>query len=81
MARVIENSPSEFDFGIQFNYQDNIWWGINWRLRQYWSLQAGFKIFQRAGLTYSYDVYKSPISVYSAGSGAHEIGLRFDLKK
>ena len=80
MARVIQNSPSEFEFGTKFVYQEKIWWGINWRLKQYWSLQAGFKLLQRVGLTYSYDYYQSPISVYTGGSGAHEIGLQFDLK-
>ena len=81
MVRVIENSPAEYDFGMKFDFQDKIWWGLNWRLRQYWSIQAGLKILQRVGLTYSYDFYQSPISVYSGGSGAHEIGLQFDLKK
>lgn len=81
MVRVIENSPSEYDFGAKLNYQEKIWWGMNWRLRQYWSLQAGFKLLQRVNLTYSYDYYQSPISVYTAGSGAHEIGLQFELKK
>lgn len=81
MARVIENSPSEYEFGVKFDYQDKIWWGLNWRLHQYWSLQAGFKLLQRVGLTYSYDFYESPISVFTEGSGAHEIGLQFELKK
>ena len=81
MVRVIENSPSEYDFGAKFDYQEKIWWGMNWRLRQYWSLQAGFKLLQRVNLTYSYDYYQSPISVYTAGSGANEIGLQFELKK
>lgn len=80
MVRVIENSPSEFDFGTRFDYQDKIWWGLNWRVNQAWSLQAGFKVLNRVGLTYSYDIYETPMSVFTAGSGAHEIGLRFDLK-
>jgi type IX secretion system PorP/SprF family membrane protein len=81
MARVIEHSPSEFDFGVKVDYQDKLWWGLNWRIHQFWSLQAGFKILQRVGLTYSYDYYQTPISVFTGGSGAHEIGLQFDLKK
>jgi type IX secretion system PorP/SprF family membrane protein len=81
MARVIEHSPSEFDFGVKVDFQDKIWWGLNWRVHQFWSLQAGFKVLQRVRMTYSYDYYVSPISVFTAGSGAHEIGLQFDLKK
>ena len=81
MVRVIEHSPSEYDFGMKVDYMDKIWWGLNWRIKQYWSLQAGFKILQRVGLTYSYDYYVTPISVFTEGSGAHEIGLQFEFKK
>ena len=81
MVRVIENAPSEFDFGLRMDYQDKLWWGMNWRVRQFWSLQAGLKIMNRVRLSYSYDYYVSPISVFTTGSGAHEIGLQFDMKK
>lgn len=81
MARVIDHAPSEFDFGAKVDYQDKIWWGLNWHIRQSWSIQAGFRILQRISATYSYDYYVTPISVFSSGSGAHEIGLQFDLKK
>ncbi|MEO7266322.1 MAG: type IX secretion system membrane protein PorP/SprF [Ferruginibacter sp.] len=81
MLRLIEHSPSEFDFGLKLDYQDKIWWGLNWRVHQYWSIQAGFKLLQKLGITYSYDYYNTPISVFTAGSGAHELGLRFDFDK
>lgn len=81
LMRVIEHSPSEYEFGALVNYQEKIWWGLNYRVDQFWMLQAGVKILQRAGLTYSYEYYQTPISIFSGGSGAHEIGLRFDLKK
>lgn len=81
LVRVIENSPSEYEFGAMVNYQEKIWWGLNWRVKQFWVLQAGVKILKRAGLTYSYEYYQTPISIFTGGSGAHEIGLRFDLKK
>lgn len=81
MVRLIQNSPSEFDFGAKVDYQDKIWWALTWRVKQFWSLQAGFKILQRVRLTYSYDYYETPISVYSGGTGAHEIGLQFGFKK
>ena len=81
MVRVIENSPSEYDFGLKVDYQDKIWWALNWRVRQFWSLQAGLKVMQRLRASYSYDYYVSPIGVFTSGSGAHEIGLQFDIKK
>lgn len=80
MVRVIQNAPTEFDFGMKMDYADKVWWALNWRVRQFWSLQAGFKVMNRVRLTYSYDYYQSPISVFTDGSGAHEIGLQFDLK-
>jgi type IX secretion system PorP/SprF family membrane protein len=81
MVRVIEHSPSEYDFGAILNYQEKIWWGLNWRVQQSWSIQAGFSLLQRVKLTYSYDYYVTPISIFTAGSGAHEIGLQFGFKK
>jgi type IX secretion system PorP/SprF family membrane protein len=81
MVRVIQNSPTEYDLGVQVNYQNKAWWGLNWRVNQLWSIQTGLKILQRVRATYSYDYYNSPISVFVAGSGAHEIGVQFDLKK
>ncbi len=81
MVRVIENSPSEYDFGAKVDYQGKLWWALNWRVNQFWSIQAGLKIMQRVRATYSYDYYVSPISVFTSGSGAHEVGIQFDLKK
>jgi type IX secretion system PorP/SprF family membrane protein len=81
MVRVIQNSPTEYDLGVQVNYQNKVWWGLDWRVNQLWSIQTGLKIMQRVRATYSYDYYTSPISVFVAGSGAHEIGIQFDLKK
>jgi len=80
LVRVIENSPSEYEFGMNVNFQEKIWWGLNWRVDQFWSIQAGFKILQRVGLTYSYDYYQTPVSNFTGGSGAHELGLKFELK-
>jgi len=81
MIRMIENSPSEYDFGARLEYQDKVWWGLNWRVRQFWSLQAGVKILQRVRASYSYDYYVSPIGVFTSGSGAHEVGLQFEFGK
>lgn len=65
---------------MMFNYKEKIWWGLQYRIDQFWSMQAGVKILQKIGLTYSYDYYQTPINVFTSGSGAHEIGIRFDLK-
>lgn len=81
LVRVIENSPSEYEFGMLVNYQDKLWWGLNWRIEQAWSLQAGFRVMKKVALTYAYDYYQTPMSVFANGSGAHELGIRFDFDK
>ena len=81
LVRVIENSPSEYEFGVKINYQDNIWVGGMYRVHQMYSLQAGFRLAKKLAFTYSYDAYNTPISIYTEGSSANEIGLRFDLDK
>jgi len=80
MVRVIENAPTECDLGVMLNYHDKLWWAMNWRVRQSWSLQAGMKLLKKLRATYSYDYYVTPVSLFTNGSGGHEIGLQFDLK-
>ncbi len=80
MTRLIENAPSEFDFGAKVDYQDKLWWALNMRINQFWSIQCGAKIMQRIRASYSYDYYSAPISIFMPGSGAHEVGIQFDLK-
>ena len=81
MSTVVPHAPTEFEFGCKLDYQQKIWWGLNWRIRQFWSIQAGFKLFNRLSLAYCYDYYTSPFSDYNSGNNAHEIGLRFELPK
>ncbi len=81
LVRVVEHAPTEYEFGVIANYQERLWWGLGWRIHQFWTLQAGFRLLDKVSLTYSYDYYQQPIDVFTQGSGAHEIGLRFDFKK
>ena len=81
IVRVIENSPTEFEAGVLANYKDQFWWGVGYRLRQSLILQAGLKIKEKVSLGYSYDFYVNPTDVFNAGSGGHEIGLRFLFDK
>lgn len=81
MVRVIEHAPTEYEFGMIAKYQDLLWWGVNYRVKQSWCLQAGIKILKKVSFGYSYDYYKTPVSVYVGGAGAHELGIQFDLNK
>lgn len=79
MMRMIEHSPNEYEVGLFTDYKEKLWWGLGYRFEQFWTLQFGFKMFQRLGFTYSFDYYQAPIDVFTDGSGAHEVGLRFDM--
>ena len=81
LVRVIENSPSEYEAGARMDYMDKVWWGLTWRVDQFWSLQAGFRLLKKVAMTYSYDYYETPLSVFTSGSGAHELGLKFEFNK
>ena len=81
LLRVIEHAPMEFEAGMKLDYQDKIWLAFIYKVNQLYSIQAGFKIADKVGISYSYDGYNSPISVYDGGSGANEIGVRFDFGK
>lgn len=81
MVRYIPNAPTEYDFGCKVDYEDRLWWALNWRVRHFWSLQAGFKLADKISFTYAYDYYSEPFSDFNSGSNAHEVGLRFSLKK
>lgn len=81
LVRVIQNSPTEFEAGVKLDYQQKLWVAVLAKMRQSYSLQFGFNLTEKLNLSYSYDAYSTPISAFDGGSGAHEIGLRFDIKK
>ena len=80
-VRVVQNAPTEFEAGMKLDYQDRIWFAFIYKLNQLYSIQTGLKIADKVNISYSYDAYNTPISVYDGGSGAHELGVRFDIGK
>ncbi len=81
LFRAIQNAPSEFEAGVKLDYKKKLWSAIIVKFRQMFSLQAGFSVGKNVSISYSYDAYNTPISIYDGGSGAHELGLRFDFNK
>jgi type IX secretion system PorP/SprF family membrane protein len=79
LVRIIQNAPPEFEVGMKLDYQKLLWTAIVYKMRQSYSVQAGFRLAEKLNVAYSYDVYNTPISIFDGGSGAHEIGLRFDF--
>jgi type IX secretion system PorP/SprF family membrane protein len=80
MVRMIEHSPTEYEFGCKVDYQDKIWWNLLMRVKQFWSAQIGFKLFKKVGLGYCYDYYVTPLSQFTDKYHSHEFSFRFDLK-
>ena len=81
LLRVMQNAPTEFELGVKLDYQDLLWVAVIAKFKQLYSLQFGFKIKDRINIAYSYDAFNAPITQFDGGSGAHEIGLRFDFGK
>ncbi len=81
MVIVVPHAPTEYTIGCKVDYQDKVWWTLNWAVRHSWSLQAGFKLMDRLRFNYAYDYYNEPFSDFNTGNNAHEVGLRYDLKK
>lgn len=81
LVRLVDNAPTEYEAGMKIDYQEKIWFAFVYRYRQLYSVQMGIKIAEKLNVSYSYDAYSTPIGLYDGGSGAHEIGLRFDIQK
>jgi type IX secretion system PorP/SprF family membrane protein len=77
----LPNAPTEFQGGIRVEHKDLFWWGLSFRSKQSVILSAGVDIQQRLNLGYSFDIYRTPLSLFDAGSNAHELMLRLKLKK
>lgn len=75
------NAPVEFQGGFRVEHNEIFWWGVSMRARQSFMLSAGVNIDKKFTIGYSFDIYKTPLSVYDAGSSAHEILLRYNFLK
>ena len=81
LIRVNPHAPTEWDYGVKLDYKDLLWWSLNLRVRQFWSIQVGFKLLQKIRFSYSYDINVTPLTEFNDHAGSHEIGLQFDLRK
>jgi type IX secretion system PorP/SprF family membrane protein len=79
LVRLIQNAPTEIEAGVKLDYQKLLWTAIVYKFGQSYSLQMGFRIKEKVNVSYSYDAYSKPLSSFDGGSGAHEIGLRYDF--
>ena len=75
----LPNAPLEVQGGIRAEYNNQIWYGLSRRARQGWMVSAGVKVKKKFNIGYSFDIYKTPLSIYSRGSESHEIMLQYDF--
>lgn len=77
----LPNAPTEIQAGARIEHRELFWWGLSLRARQSWMLSAGVKVQKKLTLGYSFDIYSTPLSVFDKGPNAHEVLLRYQLKK
>jgi type IX secretion system PorP/SprF family membrane protein len=77
----LPNAPNEIQGGVKVEHKELFWWGLSFRAKQSAILSAGVHIQKRFSFGYSFDIYRTPLSLFDSGSNAHELMLRLLLKK
>lgn len=78
LFKYLPNAPLEFEGGVRLEHKDLIWVGFNYHYQQSFSAFAGIKLEHKFAIGYAFDLYNTPVSLFTEGSGsAHEISLRY----
>jgi type IX secretion system PorP/SprF family membrane protein len=77
----LPNAPTEYQFGARVEHMEKFWWGVGYRVKQSWMLSAGLNVNKKFTLGYAFDIYSTPVNVFSAGANAHEMLLRYNIGK
>jgi type IX secretion system PorP/SprF family membrane protein len=78
---VLGNAPTESQFGVRVENKNLLWWGISGRLKQSFILSIGLNATKNLSFGYSFDMYRTPNSVFESGANAHELMLRYNFVK
>ncbi|MDA3613894.1 PorP/SprF family type IX secretion system membrane protein [Polluticaenibacter yanchengensis] len=81
LIKYMPNAPTEYEVGARFEHDNLISFGANWCYRQMVNFQVGVKVAKKFQIGYCYEVYNSPINVFSTGGNAHEVLLRYNFIK
>lgn len=76
----LPNAPVEVQTGVRVAHNDLLWYGLGWRAKQGWMISAGMKLKQKFSIGYSFDIYRSPLSIYEKGSAGHELLLHYEWR-
>ncbi|MFC4263724.1 PorP/SprF family type IX secretion system membrane protein [Ferruginibacter yonginensis] len=79
LLTYLPNAPIELQGGARVTFNNLLWWGVGYKLRQSFMLSAGLNIKKKLSVGYSYDIYRTPISNFDGGSGAHEVLLSYNI--
>ena len=77
LLKLSSHAPADIEAGARIEHKDFIWVGFNCHYQQSFSAFAGLKMNHKYAIGYAYDQYKTPLSVFDNGGGAHEISLRY----
>jgi type IX secretion system PorP/SprF family membrane protein len=77
----LPSSPLEFTYGVRAEYKKLLWWGLHLRHKQTWMINAGYTYKKQLSIGYAVDIYRTPLSIFSEGSLAHEVMLKYKFKK
>lgn len=75
LAKVVANSPIEFDVNLNALIRQRLWLGVSYRSGADMSIIAGVQILPQLMISYSYDYTLTALRKFNSGS--HEIALNY----
>lgn len=79
MVRYISSLPAFVDVNVKAQYQDRVWVGGNYRLKEGFAAMAGIHVSNTFNIGYSYDVNNADYLLQFMQRGTHEIVIGFLL--
>jgi type IX secretion system PorP/SprF family membrane protein len=85
LVKYVKGTPLQTDFNLRANYtlnsggefKDKVWAGASYRTHDAVVVMAGISFMRNYDLSYAYDITRSDIRKYSAGSHELVVGYRF----
>lgn len=81
MVIYLPNAPTDAVMGARVEHHKTFWWGLGYRARQSYMLSAGVVINKQFVIGYSFEDYKTPISLFDGSNSGHELMLRYNWAK
>ncbi len=81
MIRMSEKVPADVELGAIIMHKGLFWTGFGMHQNQDFSAYAGLRIKDKYTIGYAFDQYKTPLSSFDGGAGAHEVSLRYFFRK